>query len=333
MTGLLVAAGVQERLADFVADCVARLEHPRQRANAELYVRGLLAAGPRKSLQPTLFRLGVSSLERVDAGYQSVQQFIADSPWSADELVRACAERVAPQLEVTAWIVDDTGFVKDGRHSPGVKRQYSGTLGKIGNCQIAVSLHAVGRRGTLPIGWRLYLPEDWCADAERRRRAKIPAQVLFQSKPRLAAALVEQAAGWEVPAGPVLADQAYGDDTLFREALDGARLGYVVAISPRTTVFAPATQFAVPARTAARGRPASAARADRAAVSVAQVARELCAHDFQRLPCATAPDGSIRDGRFALVRVYPAHRISRHAKSPRAEWLIIESPEDADAMK
>jgi SRSO17 transposase len=331
MTEVLVAAGVQERLVGFVADVADRLELARQREHVGTYVRGLLAEGRRKSLQPALFRVGGCGLGRVDAGYQSVQQFIADSPWRAELLLRACAERVAPQLEVAAWIVDDTGFVKDGRHSPGVKRQYSGTLGKIGNCQIAVSLHAVGRRGTLPLGWRLYLPEEWCADHERRRRAKIPASVVFASKPRLAAALVAQAAAWEVPAAPVLADQAYGDDTLFRETLDGARLGYVVAISPRTSVFAPATRFAVPARSADHGRPPSAMRADRAAVPVAQLAGDLSADDFQTLAFATAPDGVVRSGRFALVRVYPAHRITRHAKSPRAEWLVIEWPADAAA--
>ena len=93
------------------------------------------------------------------------------------------AERVAPRLGVVAWVVDDTGFPKDGRCSPGVKRQYSGTLGKIGNCQIGVSLHAVGEHGTLPVGWSLYLPEEWCDDSERRRAAKIPAGVRFQTKP------------------------------------------------------------------------------------------------------------------------------------------------------
>jgi SRSO17 transposase len=333
MTELVVAAGVQERLAGFVAGCAARMEHPRQRANAEVYVRGLLAAGPRKSLQPTLFRLGVSTLERVDASYQSVQQFIADSPWSADELMRACAERVAPQLEVTAWIVDDTGFAKDGRHSPGVQRQYSGTLGRIGNCQVAVSLHAVGRRGTLPMGWRLYLPEDWCADAQRRRRAKIPQSVQFRSKPQLAADLVERAAGWQVPAGPVLADQAYGENTLFREALDGARMGYVVAVSARTTVFEPETAFAVPPPPGSGGQRPYVFHADRPAVSVEAVARSLPADAYRLLPCGTTPAGVDRHARVALLRVYPAHRIKRHARSPRAEWLIIEWPEDADGPR
>src|SRR5437867_2932739 len=185
------AVEARERLMVFMGEVADGLSLARQRANALLYVRGLIEHGGRKSLQPTLFRL-----EETPARYESVQQFLADSPWRPELLVRACAERVAPGLGVTAWIVDDTGIVKDGRHSPGVKRQYSGTLGKIGNCQITVSVHAVGEQGTLPLGWRLYLPEEWCEDRERRRKAKISEAVCFQTKPALAACLCEQAAGW-----------------------------------------------------------------------------------------------------------------------------------------
>src|SRR5439155_21888290 len=163
------ASEPRKRLLAFVERVVRPLPHVRQRENALLYVRGLVEQGGRKSLQPTLFRL-----EETPARYESVQQFLADSPWEPGLLVRACAERVVPEIGVLAWIVDDTGIVKDGKHSPGVKRQYSGTLGKIGNCQIAVSVHAVGARGMLPLGWRLYVPEGWCGDDLRRRKAKIP---------------------------------------------------------------------------------------------------------------------------------------------------------------
>src|SRR5256885_14455113 len=167
------AADVRERLLGFVEEVTRLLPLRRQRENALLYVRGLVEHGGRKSLQPTLFRL-----EETPARYESLQQFLADSPWEPELLVRACAERVAPAIGVLAWVVDDTGVVKDGKQSPGVKRQYSGTLGKIGNCQITVSVHAIGERGTLPLGWRLYLPEEWCGDRERRQKAKIPASVV-----------------------------------------------------------------------------------------------------------------------------------------------------------
>src|SRR3954465_9386407 len=125
------AVGARERLGGFVGEGAGGLSLARQRENALLYVRGLVEHGGRKSLQPTLFRL-----EETSARYESLQQFLADSPWDPELVVRGCAQRVAPELGVLAWVVDDTGVVKDGKHSPGVKRQYSGTLGKIGNCQV-----------------------------------------------------------------------------------------------------------------------------------------------------------------------------------------------------
>jgi SRSO17 transposase len=191
----------------------------------------LLAAGARKSLEPLVERLDG------DGDYQSLQQFLADSPWEPERLMRAVVERVAPIVDAEAWVLDDTGFPKDGKHSPGVKRQYSGTLGKIGNCQIGVSLHAVSERATLPLGWALYLPEEWCADAERRRRVKIPERVEFQTKPQLGLGLVKQAAGWAIDRAPVLGDAAYGENTRLRGELDASGLDYVLSINPETTIF------------------------------------------------------------------------------------------------
>ena len=132
------APAVRERLEEFVGGvAVASMDHPVQRENAERYVRGLLQAGPRKSLEPLVAHLAG------EADYQSLQQFLADSPWDPGRVIQAVVERVAPVVDAEAWVLDDTGFPKDGEGSPGVQRQYSGTLGKIGNCQIGVSLHAV----------------------------------------------------------------------------------------------------------------------------------------------------------------------------------------------
>ena len=178
---------VRERLEAFAGEVLAEaMNRPVQRVNGGLYLRGLIEDGARKSLEPLVARLGE------EADYQSMQQFLADSPWSPALVVKAVAERVAPVIGVEAWVLDDTGFPKDGKDSPGVKRQYSGTLGKTGNCQIGVSVHAVGTRGTVPLGWALYLPEDWCADEQRRRKAKIPAQVEFKTKPELRVEMVER---------------------------------------------------------------------------------------------------------------------------------------------
>ncbi len=316
----------RERLLVFVDEVVRPLPHVRQRENALLYVRGLIEQGGRKSLQPTLFRL-----EETPARYESMQQFLADSPWDPALLVRACAERVAPEIGVTAWVVDDTGIVKDGRHSPGVKRQYSGTLGKIGNCQIAVSLHAAGERGTLPLGFSLYLPEEWCADAERRQKAKIPESVVFQTKPQLAYALAERAAGWQLPAAPILADCAYGDDSVFRTRLHARALEYVLAVSAQVSVYGPETTFAVPERNGKTGRQRSVARPDRKPEPVRALAERLPAHAWQTLPCRTTPAGEEISSRFAFVRLVATHPVRNNHQPPREEWLIIEWPADTEA--
>ncbi len=325
-TAEMPATEARERLVEFVEQVVAELPHPRQRENALLYVRGLVEYGGRKSLQPTLFRLGEDA-----ARYESLQQFLADSPWDPTLLVRACAERVAPELAVSGWIVDDTGVAKDGRHSPGVKRQYSGTLGKIGNCQITVSVHAVAQAGgSLPLGWALYLPEEWCADAERRGRAKIPAEVEFRTKPQLARALCEQAAGWHLPAAPILADQAYGDDTAFRRGLQAEGLEYVVAVSPQLGVFPAETVFALP-EGKGRGRPPSVPRPDRKPESVRALALGLPAAAWQRLACRRTPAGEEVSSRFACVRVAAAHAVVSDHQPPRQEWLVLEWPEGEEA--
>ena len=320
------AAATRERLSAFVAEMVTTLPHVRQRTNALLYVRGLVEHGGRKSLWPTLFRLGEEA-----ARYESLQQFLADSPWDPALLVRACAERVTPELDLRAWVVDDTGIAKDGAHSPGVKRQYSGTLGKIGNCQITVSLHAVGERGTTPLGFALYLPEEWCADGPRRKKAKVPEEIAFRTKPELAAELAARAAGWEIPQAPLLADAAYGGNTDFRSLLQELGLTYVAAVPPELGVFGPDTSFSLPERTGKSGRPSTCYRADRASESVRTLALGLADSCWQTLPCRTAPAGKEITSRFALVRVTAAHPVERDHLPPRGEWLVIEWPKGEEA--
>ena len=320
------AVETRERLGRFVDEVVLGLPHVRQRENAGLYVRGLIEQGGRKSLQPTLFRL-----EETPARYESMQQFLADSPWDPGLVVRRCAERIAPELDVEAWVLDDTGFPKDGKHSPGVKRQYSGTLGKIGNCQIGVSVHAVGRRGTAPLGWALYLPEEWCSDGERRARAKIPGSVEFKTKPELGVDLVERAAGWKVPSAPVLGDQAYGDNTALRDRLDDAGREYVLAVAPASKVFAPETVFAVPERTAATGRPKSRLRPDQEPETIGELIARIGENHAQRVAFRDGTDGKPVTSRFVFVPVRVAHDWRNAARLRREELLIAEWPADADA--
>ena len=261
-------SAVRERAEVFTAEVLAEaMGHPVQMANGGLYVRGLLEQGERKSLEPMVQRLGG------EADYQSLQQFLADSPWDPVLVVRAVAERVAPAIDVEAWVLDDTGFPKDGKHSPGVKRQYSGTLGKIGNCQTGVSLHAVGSKGTVPLGWALYLPEEWCKDTQRRKRAKIPEQVEFQTKPQLGVTLAVRAAGWKIRKAPVLGDRAYGDNTELRDQLHSQGLQYVLSVSPETTVFSAETKFTVPEPRSGPGRKNNHPRPDRDPESIGQLMR------------------------------------------------------------
>ena len=323
---------VRERLEAFAGEVlVGAVNRPVQLVNGGVYLRGLIEQGPRKSLEPIVARLGE------EADYHSMQQFLADSPWDPTLVVRAVAERVAPQVAVEAWVLDDTGFPKDGKHSPGVKRQYSGTLGKTGNCQIGVSVHAVGRKGTVPLGWALYLPEDWCADPERRRKAKIPVEVEFKTKPELGVELVEQAAGWDVAKAPVLGDHAYGENTWLRDRLDQAGCEYVLSVGPTTKVFEHGTTFAVPAPKGSDGRVPLRPRPDRKSEPIGTLIGSLGVETAQTVTFRDGPDGKPVTSRFIFARVHAAHgwRDDQHRSGwregaevpPREEWLIAEWPE------
>jgi SRSO17 transposase len=260
---------------------------------------------------------------------------VADSPWDPDAVVRAVAERVAPEIGVEAWVLDDTGFVKFGKDSPGVAVQYSGTLGRPGNCQVGVSVHAVGERGTVPVGWALFLPEEWCADPGRRRKAKIPEEVSFKKKPELGVELVERAAGWEIPKAPVLGDQAYGENTKLRNRLDGAQCEYVLAVGPTTRVFAPETRFEVPKHPPGARFRYTRPHPDRKPEHIGEVIARLGPGSAQMVSFRDGPDGEPVNSRFIFTRV----RAARHWRTnqrqwrkdapipPREEWLIAEWPE------
>lgn len=320
------ATAVRERLEEFGHEVLAEATNrPRQMANGGLYLRGLLEDGKRKSLEPMVSRLGD------EADYQSLQQFLTDSPWDPALVVRAVAERVCPEIEVEAWVLDDTGFPKQGKRSPGVKRQYSGTLGKTGNCQIGVSVHAVGSEGTAPLGWALYLPEEWCEDTERRAKAKIPTEVEFKTKSCLGGELVERAASWEVPKAPVLGDAAYGDNTELRKRLDAAGTEYVLSVSAETTVFEPGTAFAVPAPKRASGRPPRRLRPDREPVAIGDLIADLSPGDWQEVAFRDGPDGEPMTSRFAFLRVRAGNLWHKgYLEEPHEEWLIAEWPEGSE---
>lgn len=320
---------VADRLLAFGQAVLAgAMNRPVQMVNGGTYLRGLIEQGDRKSLEPMVQRLGG------DADYQSLQQFLADSPWDPAAVVRAVAERVVPQIGVEAWVMDDTGFPKDGTRSPGVKRQYSGTFGRPGNCQIGVSVHAVGATGTVPLGWALYLPQEWCEDRGRRRKAKIPDEVEFKTKPELGVELIERAAGWQIAKAPVLGDQAYGENTKLRDRLDAAGCEYVLAIGPTVTVFGPETVFAVPSNEGHTGRRRTRPRPDRQPESIRELFSRTGPGSVQSVTFRDGPDGDPITSRFVFARVRVGHHWDTYQRKwakggqipPREEWLIAQWP-------
>src|SRR6516162_3754956 len=193
-------AEVRPRLVDFAAEMLGDLPRKDQRAAGELYARGLLTDGRRKSMQPMAARLGMD--------HQRLQQFITSSTWDYVPVRRNVAQWFAASQPVEALVVDDTGFPKDGNASPCVARQYSGTLGKIGNCQVAVSVHLVNEQASCAADWWLFCPESWddaaledpvraARAAGRRARARIPDDVRHQEKWRLALEMLDEMAGAE----------------------------------------------------------------------------------------------------------------------------------------
>ena len=314
---------VRERLEAFAEEVFEEaVNRPVHLVNGRLYLRGLVEEGPRKSLEPMVARLGG------EADYESLQQFLAVSTWDPGLVVKATAERVAPQIGVQAWVLDDTGFPKDGKHSPGVKRQYSGTLGKIGNCQIGVSVHAVGSKGTVPLGWALYLPEEWCEDAERRARARIPEEIEFKKKPQLGKDLIERAGGWDIGRAPILGDEAYGENTRLRRDLDDAGFQYVFSIDKIASVFAPDTVFSLPERAGETGRRRTRLRPDRKPEPARKLIARLAPENMQTVTFRDGPDGTPVTSQFAFLRVRALARWQNGAEQePCEEWLICEWPE------
>jgi SRSO17 transposase len=223
-----------------------------------------------------------------------------------------------------AWVVDDTGFPKQGSHSVGVTRQYSGTLGKTGNCQIAVSVHHVGEQGNAPLGWRLYLPESWASDEQRRQEAGIPAEVVFRPKWELALDIIDQIRGWGLSDRVVLADAGYGESTEFRQQLERRQLRYIVGVGPQVGVWIepPQPTLLKPRRT---GRPPSALHyGDQRPLSVKTVAQQ--AKGWKTIGWREGSQGRLKS-RFWAGRVQPSHGF-HEGKPPHKEiWLLVEWPE------
>lgn len=320
---------LDRELTAFVETLTAGLGRSERRTAMGLYITGLLLDGERKSLEPIAARL-VDEAAQIEAMRQRLQQCVVVSAWDEATVFARLAQTLDRELpEVTAFVVDDTGFPKKGRHSVGVARQYSGTLGRTDNCQIATSLHLAGERGSGCIGMRLYLPEHWTTDRARCRAAGVPETVTFAPKWQHALDLLDAALAAGVRRHVVLGDAAFGEVTAFREALTTRGLAYVLRAPGTLVVWPPGTRFAVPARRATTGRPRSTRRptAPASPRTLAAVAATL---RHRRVTWREGSRGR-QASRFAAVRVTIAHRHAEGASPGPEVWLLSEWPRDERA--
>jgi SRSO17 transposase len=332
---------VRPRLVAFAVGMLGGLARSDQRAKGELYLRGLLLDGKRKSMQPMAERLGVD--------HQQLQQFVTSSTWDHVEVRRRLARWADEFIEPEAYVIDDSGFPKDGSDSPGVARMYSGTLGKVGNCQIGVSVHAVTDWASAAINWALFLPNSWDdtttanteekADIQRRRaRCKIPDQVRHREKWRLALDMLDEiigapdAGGWGLPQRVTVADTGYGDSTEFRLGLADRGLPYVVGVKGTTRAYPSDAVPTAPAY-AGQGRPPVPryrdAPASLAGLAVAAGRRSLRRVTWRHGSRKNARNPTAAMGsRFLAIRVRPANRdIPRNPDGSLPDcWLIAEWP-------
>ena len=316
-----MADGAEARFEAYADGLASVLGRSDRAAGLKDYCTGLMLPLERKSVEP----LAASTAPgRVSAQHQSLMNFVSVSPWSDEKLLAKVREQVLPGIEahgpIEAWIIDDTGFRKKGRHSVGVARQYLGEIGKQDNCQVAVSLSLANAWASLPVALRLYLPKAWAEDGARRKAAGVPEEIGFATKPRIALEQIRRACEAGLPPGVVLMDAGYGVDARLRLGVTALGLGYVAGVMSDTLVFAPGHQPA-----AGHTRPKSGRR-QRHVVSVKQIALGLPTDAWEQIEWR---EGAVEalSGRFARVRVCSAHR-HRTLPERSVEWLLVEWPKD-----
>ena len=337
-------AQVRPRIEEFAAQMLGGLPRRDQRAKGELYLRGLMLDGKRKSMQPMAARLGVD--------HQQLQQFVTSSTWDHVEVRRRLAVWAREFVDPDALVTDDTGFPKDGVDSPGVARMYCGALGKTGNCQIGVSVHAVTDWASAAIDWRLFLPESWddrlatdpgTAERIRHRRARnvIGEDVRHREKWRLALDMLDEVTvQWGLPARPVVADAGYGDAEEFRRGLTERGLAYVLAVRPTATAH-PAAAAPVTPPYGGNGRRPVPRYPDKPVdlkTMVIEAGRPAGRYVLWRHGSEKSPGNSTASmrSRFIALRVRPANRnIPRAGDGSLPEcWLVAEwaphEPEPTD---
>jgi SRSO17 transposase len=314
MTQFLDGAGI-ERLDRYFSDDIGSvLGDERRRASFAMYAMGLFGEGDRKSVEPIAAR-ACGDPDGTERAHDRLLHFITDSNWSDREVRRIAAKHALDAMTarepVQAWIVDDTGMMKQGTHSVGVQRQYTGTVGKVANCQIAVSLSLATRTEHVPVDFELYLPKCWTSDEARRQEARIPDDIEFRTKPELAIEMIHRAVADELPTGVVLADSAYGDSVDFREQIRVLNLDYAVGVHATTKVW----------------RVDRFGRRRGEAISVKKLAKEMGRKRFRSVLWRDGTRGPLWS-RFARLRVVVEHDDGWEPSKREDLWLLIEWPDN-----
>lgn len=306
------------------------LGHSDRHAGLRGYCTGLMSPLKRKSVEPMAAHLAPASTR---SRHQSLHHFVADAAWSDEQMLLRVAQWVVPVMDFGDggwWIIDDTGFPKQGRHSVGVARQYCGMLGKQDNCQVAVSVTLACQAGSLPVAWQLYLPHEWADDVVRRDKAGVPQDVEFATKPAIALTQIEHLMSQGAPKHCVLADAGYGVDTAFRERLSELGLTYVVGVTGQVTVWPPGHAPLAPSAYSGRGVVPTRQRLGDAAQqrpqSIKELAFELQPTQWHTLEWREGTNFTLRS-RFARVRVRAAHRDHKRTQMRAEQWVLIEWPE------
>jgi SRSO17 transposase len=320
----------QKRLAQYLDSLAQAAGHADRIVPFKAYCTGLLLPGERKSIEPMAARLEPDHVGRM---HQSLHHLVAEAPWEDDILLDRALDTVLPAMlrqgPVVAWVVDDTGFPKKGQHSVGVTRQYCGQVGKQDNCRVAVSLSMTTEDASMPIAFRLYLPEVWANDKQRRKKAGVPKEFAFQRKPQIALEQIQRARQRGVPTGVVLADAGYGNDTQFRNRLTEWELPYVAGIQSAVTVWKPGEQPRPARQGKGLGRPPKLMQRDAGhqPVTVKKLALSLSADAWKNVSWRQGVTKKLKS-RFAALRVRPAHRDYWRAEPHPEEWLLIEWPKE-----